>query len=225
MSNLSREIQCFKAGNLRKCYSRWTDLTSDPEVLNTVKGQFIEFTTNPYLDRVPAQKKFSVYESTVIQSEVNKLFQKEVIIPTSNEPGQFISAIFLRPKPDGTHRMILNLKLFNKSVKYEHFKTDTLWTVIRMMKPNCYMASIDIKDAYYSVPIAATNQKYLKFEWKGNLYKFTCFPNGWLCAQENSLNCSSLLTVTLDRKDTFRLVTLTTRICKAMNTRTAWPML
>ena len=42
----------------------------------------------------------------------------------------------------------------------------------------CYMASIDIKVAYYSVPIAETDQKYLKFEWQGILYKFTSFPNG-----------------------------------------------
>ena len=55
---------------------------------------------------------------------------------------------------------------------------DTLWTVIRMMKPNCYMASFDIMDAYYSVPIAETDKKYLKFEWKGILYKFTCSPIG-----------------------------------------------
>ena len=54
----------------------------------------------------------------------------------------------------------------------------TLWTVIRMMKQNCYMASIDIKDANHSVRIADTDQKYLMFEWKGVLYKFTCFPNG-----------------------------------------------
>lgn len=74
--------------------------------------------------------------------------------------------------------MILNLKKLHRSVKYEHLKMDTLWTVIRMMKPNCYMASIDIKDAYCSVPIAETDQKYLKFEWKGKLYKFACFPNG-----------------------------------------------
>ena len=110
----------------------------------------------------------------------------------------------------------------NKSVNYEHFKMDTLWTVIRMMKPNCYMASIHVKDAYYSVSIAATDQKCLKFEWQGKLYKFTSFPNDWHCAQESLLNwCSSLLTVTLDRKHTIRLVTLTTRICKAMNTRNA----
>ena len=40
------------------------------------------------------------------------------------------------------------------------------------------MASIDIKDAYYSVPIAQAHQKYLKFQWENKLYAFTCFPNG-----------------------------------------------
>ena len=46
------------------------------------------------------------------------------------------------------------------------------------MKPNCFMASIDLKDAYYSVPIAQVYQKYLKFQWENKLYAFTCFPNG-----------------------------------------------
>ena len=122
----------------------------DPEVLSTVKGQFIEFTTTSYQDRVPVQNKFSAAESTIIQSEINKLLQKEVIKPATNEPGQFTCTIFLRPKPDGTHHMNLNLKQFN----------------------------INIKDAYYSVPIAESDQKYLNFEWQGILYQFTCFPNG-----------------------------------------------
>ncbi|CAB4013649.1 Hypothetical predicted protein [Paramuricea clavata] len=39
------------------------------------------------------------------------------------------------------------------------------------------MASVDLKHAYYSVPIHPEHQKYLKFNWKGQLYKFTCFPN------------------------------------------------
>ena len=75
-------------------------------------------------------------------------------------------------------------------------KMDTLWTVIRMMKHNCYMASIDIKDAYYSVPIADTDQKYLKFEWWVTLYKFTCSLMVWRCALESSQNCSSQFIVT-----------------------------
>ena len=51
-------------------------------------------------------------------------------------------------------------------------------TIVNMVKSNCFMASIDLKDAYYSVPIAAGHQKYVKFSWEGQLYKFVCFPNG-----------------------------------------------
>ena len=43
-------------------------------------------------------------------------------------------------------------------------KMDTCWKVIRMMKNNCCIASIDIKDAHDSVPVADTDQKYLMFK-------------------------------------------------------------
>ena len=156
----------------------WQELTSDPEILTTVNGQNIEFTRTPWQNRVPTEKAFNVEETKIIEAEIKTLLLKGVIRPAPHEPGEFISTIFLRPKPDGTHRMILNLKKLNESVVYHHFKMNTLWTVVRMMKQNCFIASIDIKDAYYSVPISENDQKYLKFEWNGAIYKFTCFPNG-----------------------------------------------
>ena len=39
------------------------------------------------------------------------------------------------------------------------------------------MCTIDLKDAYYFVKINAEFQCYLKFQWKGRLLKFTCYPN------------------------------------------------
>jgi len=42
------------------------------------------------------------------------------------------------------------------------------------------MASLDLKDAYYSVKIHPDFQKFLKFSYKGILYKYTVLPNG-LC--------------------------------------------
>ena len=78
--------------------------------------------------------------------------------------------------------MILNLKSSNEHVEYHHFKIDTLQSAIRLMTPNCYMASVDLRDAYYSVPIHIDDQKYLRFYWKGRLSKFTCLPNGLACA-------------------------------------------
>ena len=50
---------------------------------------------------------------------------------------------------------------------------DTLETAIRLMRLGCYMTSIDLKDAYYSIPIAEEHQKYLKFIWRDQLYAFT----------------------------------------------------
>ena len=40
------------------------------------------------------------------------------------------------------------------------------------------MASLDLKDAYYSVRIHPDFQKYLKFAYQGLQYQYTVFPNG-----------------------------------------------
>ena len=55
---------------------------------------------------------------------------------------------------------------------------DTLEAAISMMKPGCFMASVDLKDAYYTVPIHPSHQKYLKFCFDGAFYQYTCLPNG-----------------------------------------------
>ena len=51
-------------------------------------------------------------------------------------------------------------------------------SAITLMSPNCYMASIDLKDAYYSVSIDTNHRKYLRFIWKNQLFQITCLPNG-----------------------------------------------
>jgi len=38
----------------------------------------------------------------------------------------------------------------------------------------CFMSSIDLLDAYFSVPVDISHHKYLKFLLEGKLYQFTC---------------------------------------------------
>ena len=40
------------------------------------------------------------------------------------------------------------------------------------------MASIDLTDAYYTVPVASEHRKYLRFIWGGKLFQCTCLSNG-----------------------------------------------
>ena len=150
----ANKVQSFKGGQLARFLDKWKEITSDSEVINCVKGQYIEFSTQPTKSLGPKRKTFNISDSLVIEAEIQKLLDKGVIAPTQHESGKYISPIFVTKKKDGSYRMILNLKCFNQHVEYQHFKMDSVWTAIRLITPNCYMASIDLKDAYYSVSIA-----------------------------------------------------------------------
>ena len=51
--------------------------------------------------------------------------------------------------------------------------------LIDIVRPNVYMASIDLKDAFYSIPIHPEHQKYLKFVVLLKIYQYRCMPNGY----------------------------------------------
>ena len=60
---------------------------------------------------------------------------------------------------------------------YINFKMETIKSALNLETPNCYMAKIEIKDAYYSIPILTEHQQFLKISLQGKLYKITCLPN------------------------------------------------
>lgn len=64
-----------------------------------------------------------------------------VIEETNHSDGEFISTVFLRPKTDGTYRMILNLLKFNKSVNYVHFKMESLHLTLQAVAQKSVIAS------------------------------------------------------------------------------------
>ena len=170
-----------QAGRLQQFVPAWKEISDDPVILDWVEHCHIEF-----IDNVPpVQKggyktiKFNDSESAIIDAEIKKLLKKGVIVESAHSEGEFVSTIFLRLKKNGIdYRMILNLKELNNYVVYRHFKMDSLKSVTDLMTQGCFMASVDIRDAYYTVPIAMEHQTYLKFAWRDKLYQYTCLPNG-----------------------------------------------
>ena len=55
---------------------------------------------------------------------------------------------------------------------------ETLKYALTLVSQNCFFCFLDLHDAYFSVHMALAAQNLLKFVWKGQLYKFTAFPNG-----------------------------------------------
>ena len=52
------------------------------------------------------------------------------------------------------------LKNFNKFVNYKHFKMESINNVLNIIRPGVYMASIDLKDAFFSASIHPTHQTH-----------------------------------------------------------------
>ena len=117
---------------------------------------------------------------TRIDDLLPSLLEKGVITPVQPCEDQFVSPIFLEPKPDGSFRLILNLKALNKFLTAPHFKLEDSRTAQRLMRPNCFLATLDLKDAYYLVPVAHEHRKYLRFLFRERLFEFSCLPFG-LC--------------------------------------------
>ena len=48
---------------------------------------------------------------------------------------------------------------------------------LKLITSGCCLATIDLKDVYYSVTIHTDYTKYLKFFWKGQLYIYIFGPS------------------------------------------------
>ena len=177
--DLQEKCLHFQAGQVRNYSQHWELLTNDPVILDAIKHYHIEFELDdPIQNKEPHNIRCSSNERNIISMEISKLLSKGVLELTHRSPGDIISNIFVRPKKDGSYRMILNLKPLNEFVDYHHFKMDTFQTALKIIQPGCFMASVDLKDAYYSIPVHPEHRKYLMLEWEGQYYQFTCLPNG-----------------------------------------------
>ena len=74
--------------------------------------------------------------------------------------------------------MILILKSLKNNVKSLHFKMETSKSAINFLGRNHWMASIDLKDVYYSIPVHQIDRYYLRFVWQDQKYQFNYLPNG-----------------------------------------------
>ena len=169
----------FQAGRVTLHYSQWAGITKDINILDIVhNGLKIDCFEQPTPIKAHPVN-FNKPETLAIDCEVQALLQKQVISECQHELGEFISPIFTRVKKDGSFRMILNLRKLNSHVYYNHFKMESLDHVINIIHSGAWMASVDLKDAFYTIPIHKNYQKYLKFYWQHKLFKFKAMPNGY----------------------------------------------
>lgn len=173
----SLEVSHF-AGRLRHYVDYWKTVTSDPAILCSVTGYKIPFTSTVSQKASPAEPNLTSDERIAHRKAIQGLLNKGAISQCEEQKGQFLSKYFLRKKSNGEDRFILNLKKLNKFINAPHFKLEDVKTALKLATRDSYMATTDLKDSYFLVPIHTSHKKYLRFTFENKLYEFNALPFG-----------------------------------------------
>ena len=138
------------------------------------------FSSTPHQERIP-KAVVSKEEGLFITEEVQSLLKKGAIVQVKDQSldsKRFYSNLFTVPKKGGERRPIINLKALNRFIPHVHFKMEGIQSLRELILPGDFMIKLDLKDAYFSIPIHTTQQRFLSFMWEGQSYQFTCLPFG-----------------------------------------------
>lgn len=145
------------------------------------EGFRLDFVQHPPLTRNVSLDSASRDPSRmrILSDIVLDLLAKEAVEPVENptSPG-FYSRIFFVPKKSGGHRPIIDLSVLNLSLVVPKFKMESVHSIRNALQEGSFTFSIDLKDAYFQIPIHRSSRKYLRFSLGGRAYQFKALPFG-----------------------------------------------
>ena len=111
-----------------------------------------------------------------LEKEFLDLLHKRAIEQAPQTPG-FYSRLFVVQKDSGSWRPIIDLSTLNTFIVSQRFHMETPQSVLRSIRQDDWMISLDLQDAYLQVPIHPESRRYLRFTMRGVPYQFRvlCF--------------------------------------------------
>lgn len=160
----------------------WEKVISDQWVLSTIThGYRLQFRRRPPpFSRVRMTIVKDPLLEPVLREEVQALLQKGAItkVPFNAQQTGFYSTYFIIPKKEGGHRPILDLRHLNQYLKILPFKMIHTKMVMQAIRAGEWFTSLDLKDAYFHVPICPEHRPFLRFAFQGQAFQFQVLPFG-----------------------------------------------
>ena len=134
--------------------------------------------TMPRQMREPQNPENDSIKTQALQTELEKLCDKEAIELAPIDPRPFISPMFVVPKTDGSWRPVINLQALNTHISSPHFKMESIRVAKDLIQRDDWMVKLDLKDAYLSVPLHHSCRNLFAFHWNRQVWRFKTLPFG-----------------------------------------------
>ena len=169
-------------GCLSSHWRRWQEIGAETWVVTVLRdGYRVSFKDSPPpLARTPVS--FPTYRAgspraQALRQEVEAMLAKGAL-EIARDPGPgFYSRLFLVEKATGGWRPVIDLSHLNDFVQLTPFKMETVASVLLPVREGDFLASLDLKDAYFQIPIHGSSRKLLRFMSEETVYQFKalCF--------------------------------------------------
>ena len=169
-------------GCLAPHWRRWQAIGAESWVVTVLRdGYRVPFKDSPPpLSRTPVS--FPTYwadspRAQALRQEVEGMLAKgDLEIARDPGPGFYIR-LFLVEKASGGWRPVIDLSHLNDFVQLTSFKMETVASVLSSVREGDFLASLDLKDTYFQIPIHRSSRKLFRFMSEGTVYQFQalCF--------------------------------------------------
>ena len=122
--------------------------------------------------------QLNVEKAVALKEMLQELLDKDVIEPVQRGEPVFFNIVFLRPKPNGKWRLILDVSRLNEHLVVEKFSMDTVQVMRKAIEGDSWGSSIDLSDAYHHIPIHENYRCFLAFNANGVTYWYKACPFG-----------------------------------------------
>ena len=178
---------------LASCLQAWLQIGVHPWVLSTIsKGYKLQFARRPPACGEVLFSQASGPAAKVLRDEITSLLVKRAIrvVPPVQSNNGFYSRYFLVKKKGGGMRPILDLRALNRFLKVYRFKMLTSKALLRMMRRGDWYTTLDLRDAYFHIPVYPPHRKFLRFGFEGQVYEYLVLPFGLSLSPRTFVKCS-----------------------------------
>lgn len=157
-------------------------LTSMPSLYDESEVQTL--TTAPVVHRIETGdanpvvsrgRRLSPKENDVVDQEVEKLLKKGVIRPSKSP---WCAKPVVVPKPDGSSRFCSNFRALDMVTIKDKYPLPRMTELIDRLAGSVYFNAIDLKSAYFQLPILEEHKEKTAFATRKGLFEYNFMAQG-----------------------------------------------
>ena len=148
-------------------------------IINGVRLPFVnKLKARQALKRVGPLRYYSPRKRRILEEECNRLLSLGVIEEIPKTSFFYSNYIFYKIKPDGTIRLIFDMKCLNTLLKKPSFSMLKSKSLFPYLHLNSWACKLDLQDAYWHIPLHSSAKRFLTFQLGKRKFRWMVVPFG-----------------------------------------------